>query len=76
MGIKNFQSGERIQKFPDMHCLQIRRMRVGDSRIRKEKVAASKISEYGVDGAEDFSTITPITDNRSAMKFNTASYGV
>ena len=33
-------------------CLRIRRMRVGDSRIRKEKVADSKIFAYVWTGPE------------------------
>jgi len=45
-GFLFFHSGERIQKYPDSLPNWIRRMRVDGSRIRKEKVADSKISGY------------------------------
>ena len=45
IGFTNFHSGGRITKKLRI-CLRIRWMRVEDSRIRKEKVADSKISGY------------------------------
>jgi len=43
--LKNFHSGEQIQKLADSY-VGIHRIRVDWSRIRKEKVADSKISWY------------------------------
>ena len=43
---QNFHSGERIKKVSDSYAGLTGRIRVGGSRIRKEKVADSKTSGY------------------------------
>ena len=54
-GFKNFHSESGLKNF--RICLRFRRMRVNDSRIRKEKVADSKISGYGWTGPKLFPSV-------------------